>query len=61
MGFGQQPVKVQNPNAKWLVSNDKGTSARPLLAVIDPVFAFHGLPSAVFGPHHHGHECQYQS
>jgi len=43
--------KVQNPN-------DKGTPTRSLLAVIGPVFAFRGLPSAVLGPNDHGHETR---
>jgi len=41
--------KCQSSNVKWLVSNDKETSARPLLAVIGPVFAFRGLLSSVSG------------
>jgi len=34
---------------KWLMSNDKGTPARSLLAVIGPVFSFRGLLSSVSG------------
>jgi hypothetical protein len=46
---GRQNIKVQNPNDKWLMSYDKRTPARPLLAVIGPVFAFRGLLSSVSG------------
>ena len=47
---GEMPnAKCQISNVKWLVSNDKGTSARPLLAVIGPVFPFRGLLSSVSG------------
>jgi len=55
-------AKRENPNVKWLMSNDKRTTARPLLAVIGPVFPFRGLLSsvsdlvfAVCGPNDHGH------
>ncbi len=36
-------------NVKWLISNDKGTQAQTLLAVIGPVFVFRGLLSSVSG------------
>jgi hypothetical protein len=42
-------AKCQSSNVKWLMSNDKGTPARPLLAVIGSVFSFRGLLSSVSG------------
>ena len=45
---GKMP-NVEAQMSKWLMSNDKGTPARPLLAVIGLVFAFRGLLSSVSG------------